>query len=165
MTDLKVIDLKDWVWPRYPPCPQQWNYPLPHFSLGASLSIKVGSNNQSEINMAAFESCRNEKFLVQILELSTQIAPAWIQVYDTNQTFSIVRSKIQLVGKYLLSYQAQLVTYTLPYNNTAFSTPVYQFYFEFENENWNVVQIEHKAYLVVGKLYLLSIRARHSTLK
>ena len=158
VTDFKVIDLKDWVWTRYPLCPQQWVYMLPQFSLNASLLIKVGSNNQSEFNMAAFESCRNEKFLMQILELSTQIVPIWIQVYDANQTFSIIRSKIQSVGMHLLSYQAQLVTYTFPYNNTAFSTPVYQSYFEFVNDNWNVVQIEHKDYLVVGKLYLLSIQ-------
>ena len=157
ITDIKIVDLKDWVWPRNPPYTQEWSNSLPTILLNNTLNMYIGSNNQSEINLIPFESWRNEQFLIKINERSSQSTPEWIKIYNSNQTFSILRNKLNSISESILEFQAQLISYTFPYDSSHFSTQIYQTKINFINENWNFVDVERKSFLIVNKFTSLNI--------
>ena len=98
-------------------------------------------------------------FIIQILENSTMTVPNWINVYENNQTFSILRSKISSVGSFVLNFQAQLVTYTVPINDyTKYSTSIIQSSFIFKNTNWEVQSYSAKNYVVIGQNMTINIQ-------
>ena len=98
-------------------------------------------------------------FIVQILENSTMAVPNWINVYENNQTFSILRSKIGSVGSFVLNFRAQLVAYTVPINDyTKYSTSIIQSSIIFKNTNWEVQSYSAKSYVVIGKNMTINIQ-------
>ena len=85
--------------------------------------------------------------------------PNWINVYENNQTFSIIRSKISSVGSFVLNFRAQLVAYTVPINDyTKYSTSIIQSSFIFRNTNWVVQSYSAKSYVVIGQNMTISIQ-------
>ena len=132
---------------------------MPQFQLPVSLSLDVSSTNQSDLFFSPFNSWRGELFIIQILENSTMTVPNWINVYESNQTFSILRSKISNVGSFVLNFRAQLVAYTVPINDyTKYSTSIIQSSFIFKNTNWEVQSYSTKSYIVIGQNMTISIQ-------
>ena len=132
---------------------------MPQFQLPVSLLLDVSSTNQSDLFFSPFNSWRGEMFIIQILENSTMTVPNWINVYENNQTFSILRSKISSVGSFVLNFRAQLATYTVPINDyTKYSTSIIQSSFIFKNTNWEVQSYSAKSYIVIGQNMTINIQ-------
>ena len=87
VTDYIAIDLKQCVWPRYPPYPQQWSYPIPSFNLMDTIIIPIGYNNQTDANFIPFKSWKNENFIMRIFEVTVSIVIYHCFIYSLQTCF------------------------------------------------------------------------------
>ena len=128
-------DLSNCIWPRYSFYTDQCSFPLPTFVLDSQNIIKIGTDNLIIIEISPFSSIQNNKFFMRVFDENNTI-PNWVQVNNNNMTVSILRNKITSVGKYKLSFEAQLITTQYPDDNYLNYTTQASFsYFYFENSN------------------------------
>ena len=153
------IDATSWLWPNYISELQNWPPILPTFVLDSeynvrkSIVIEVKEDNPTNYTFTAYIHWRDSKFLFRVwIDVPSEniawVAPIWISYETTSGNFTIDTSKILSVGTYNLTFQSQLIGYSLnsTYLNTTVST--YESIIILSNENWYSEKDEYNWYII-----------------
>ena len=158
MIQSAFYDFDEWLWPRYSIYSNnKWSFPMPEFNLNNITIVEIGTNKPKIIEYLPFISTQKAKFLIKITWDSDLSAPNWTQVNENNMTVSLLLDKIVSVGTIKINFEAQLITVSIPVNNYLnYKTQKYSSVFNFNNNNWVLINIVSQSYIVINKLTTFS---------
>ena len=118
--------MTSWLWPNYISELQTWDPEIPAFVLENQYTIELSGSNLINITLTAFEKWRNAKFLLRVWnntpsDVIPWVTPSWILLNEGSGNFTIDTSKVTSIGFVNLTFQSQLVGYSmlnLNVNNT-----------------------------------------------
>ena len=129
LVQYQEIDVTSWLWPNYISELQTWDPELPAFVLENKYTIELSGSNSTNITLTAFEQWRSAKFLLRVWnntpsDVIPWVTPSWILLNEGSDNFTIDTSKVTSVGFVNLTFQSQLVGYSMLnlYVNNTIST-------------------------------------------
>ena len=157
LVQYQELDVTSWLWPNYISELQTWDPELPAFVLESKYTIELSGSNSTNITLTVFEQWRSSKFLLRVWNNTPSnvipwVTPSWILLNEGSGNFTIDTSKVTSVGFVNLTFQSQLVGYSMLnlYVNNTISTNYSLI--SFVNDNCQLISILTDWYVIVQQI-------------